>query len=71
MKNNLTLTLKETAELCKSFGWQVDVSILADGISSGRYPFGKVISTGKTKRRTFEIWRADVLAFLQEKGAAV
>ena len=71
MGNKLTLTINETAALCREHGWAVGKEQLAEGIAEGRYPFGKILRVGNTGRRTYEIWKADVLAYLREKGAEV
>lgn len=65
----LTLTVKETAKLCHEHGWRATDRQIAQGIASGRLPFGRVVNTGVTGRNTYEIWAQDVLNFLKEKGA--
>lgn len=71
MENKLTLTINETVALCREHGWVVGKEQLAEGIAEGRYPFGMILRVGNTGRKTYEIWKADVLAYLREKGAEV
>lgn len=67
----LTLTAKETAELCHEYGWRVTQQQIAQGIAEGRFPFGRVVNIGPTGRKSYEIWVQDVLDFLKEKGAEI
>ncbi len=71
MESKLTLTIDEAVALCRRHGWVVGKTQLAEGIAEGRYPFGKILRVGNTGRRTYEIWKTDVLAYLREKGAEV
>ena len=66
-RSNLTMTIGDVAKLFRSFGIPIEVRRLADDIASGLYPFGRVVKTSPNGRRTFEIWRVDVDAFLQSK----
>lgn len=63
----LALTIKEACAICKEYGWIVDKTVMADGIAEGRYPFGRVIGEGTTGRRTFEIFRGDLVRWLEDK----
>lgn len=63
----LTMNLNDVAKLFRENGIPANAAKIADGISSGAYPFGRVVSTSENGRRTFEIWRVDVLAFLQSR----
>ncbi len=61
------LTLNETAALFREYGVAIDQRRIADGIVDGSYPFGRLVGeSGHTGRRTFEIWRKDVVAYLTE-----
>ena len=66
-RSNLTMTIQDVAKLFREYGIPMELGRLADGIASGAYPFGRVVRTSATGRRTFEIWRVDVEAFLQSK----
>lgn len=68
---SLKLSTAEAATLCKAYGYKISADSIARGISAGTVPFGRVVSTGKSGRNTYEIWRKDVVAFLREKGANV
>ena len=57
------LTLAETCAEFRKAGISITNATLADGIASGQYPFGRQLPS-KGNRRSFEIWRKDVLAFL-------
>lgn len=63
----LTMNLTEVAQLFRQHGVPADPNKIADGIATGRYPFGKLIAVSPNGRRTFEIWRVDVLRFLEDK----
>ncbi|MBE6933678.1 MAG: hypothetical protein E7462_01305 [Ruminococcaceae bacterium] len=65
-KPKLTMTLEEVCKLFRSYGIPMEVSRLADEIEAGIYPIGRVIRRG-AQRRSFEIWRCDVEAFIQSK----
>lgn len=69
MKNNsLTMTLGDVCRLFRQHGIPVEASQLADDIEAGIYPFGRLVKKSPTtQRRTFQIWRVDVLAFLKSK----
>ncbi len=66
-KPKLTMTLSDVADLFRSYGIPISLGRLADDIASGVYPFGRVVCTSPDGRRTFEIWRTDVDAFLESK----
>lgn len=66
-RSNLTMTVNDVAKLFRSYGIPIELGRLADDIASGVYPFGRLVKTSATGRRTFEIWRVDVEAFLQSK----
>lgn len=66
------LTLNETAALFREYGIAIDQRRIADGIVDGSYPFGRLVGESEhTGRRTFEIWRKDVVAFLTERSGLV
>lgn len=73
-RSNLTMTIQDVAKLFRDYGIPIELRRLSDGIASGDYPFGRVVRTSPNGRRTFEIWRVDVEAFLQistKKGMKV
>lgn len=61
-----TLTLAQCTEMFRSVGIKMDNKRLADGIRAGVYP-GRIVAIGSTGRTTFEIWRKDMEAFLQDR----
>ena len=66
-RSNMTMTISDVAKLFRQYGIPIELGRLADGIASGHYPFGKVVRVSPKGRRTFEIWRVDVEAFLKSK----
>lgn len=66
-RSNMTMTIQDVAHLFREYGIPIELRRLADGIASGVYPFGRVVRTSANGRRTFEIWRVDVEAFLRSK----
>ena len=66
-RSNRTMTINDVARLFRSYGIPMELGRLADGIASGAYPFGRVVRVSAGGRRTFEIWRVDVEAFLNSK----
>lgn len=66
-RSNLTMTINDVAGLFRSYGIPIEPGRLANDIASGAYPFGRVVKTSAAGRRTFEIWRVDVEAFLKSK----
>lgn len=63
----LSLTLKEACDICKEHGWVIDKAAMGRGIADGRYSFGAVIGEGQTGRKTYEIFRGDLIRWLEEK----
>lgn len=63
----LTMTLREVLLAMRAAGIPVTEKIISDGIASGAYPFGRVVSTGETGRRTLHIFRVDFDAWLESK----
>lgn len=63
----LTVPLEEAAELLRQAGMRISAAEVANGIESGRYPFGRLISVGPTGRRRTEIFRVDLLRWIGEK----
>lgn len=66
-RSPLTMTLNDVCQLFRSYGIPMELGRLADDIANGIYPFGRVIKTSPTGRRSFEIWRVDVEAFIESK----
>lgn len=66
-RSPLTMTLEDVCRLFRSYGIPMEIMRLADGIEAGVYPFGRIVKKSSTGRRTFEIWRVDVEAFLRSK----
>lgn len=66
-RSPLTMTLDDVCKLFRSYGIPMELGRLADDIASGIYPFGRVVRVSPNGRRTFEIWRCDVEAFIKSK----
>lgn len=69
MKNQLKLTvsMEETAAILRQAGLRISAAEVANGLESGRFTFGKVIGVGPTGRRRTEIFRVDLLRWLEGK----
>ena len=67
MADKPRLTLQETAVILREHGFPGCANTIADRIASGHYSFGQIVSVGATNRRTFVIYRADLLRWIQEK----
>lgn len=65
MKNRMSLD-DVVAEL-RDRGFPIGKKTLADMIESGQLPFGSVVSSGATGRRTFLILRSDFEAWADQK----
>lgn len=66
-RSPLTMTIEDVCKLFRSYGIPAESMRMSDDIASGIYPFGRVVKVSPTGRRTFEIWRVDVEAFLKTK----
>ena len=58
------LGLREACEYADSIGWKISPARLSRGIQSGEYGFGKVINTGSTGRKTYEISAAGMQRYI-------
>lgn len=63
----LTMTLREIYYEMRAAGIRCNTKMISAGIASGAYPFGRVVNTGDTGRRTLEIYRVDFEAWLETK----
>ena len=61
-----TMTLSDVYHAMRAVGIRNSPARISAGITSGAYPFGRVVSTGETGRKTFEIYRVDLDAWLQK-----
>jgi len=66
-RSALTMTIEDVCKLFRSYGIPAESMRMADDIASGIYPFGRLVKVSPTGRRTFEIWRVDVEAFLKTR----
>lgn len=57
------MTIKEVADDMRSRGMGMAYKTITDNIANGTFPFGTVINTGETGRRTFLILRRDYEAW--------
>lgn len=53
------MTLADVIKDLQSIGVKTNAKALSDGIASGHYPFGTILNTGETGRRTIQIFRTD------------
>ena len=70
----ITMTVREVYYAMREAGIRCNPTMISAGIASGAYPFGRVVNTGETGRRTLEIYRVDFEDWLaskmpREKGA--
>lgn len=63
----LTMTVREVYYAMRAAGIRCNPTMISAGIASGAYPFGRVVNTGETGRRTLEIYRVDFDAWLESK----
>lgn len=66
-QNVLTMTATECVEVLRKYGVSLSTKTLVDGIASGKYPFGRIISGGNGQRRLVEIFRVDFCEWLYSK----
>lgn len=66
-RSPLTMTIQDVCKLFRSYGIPMETTRLAEDIATGVYPFGRLVKTSANGRRTFEIWRCDVEAFIESK----
>ena len=66
-KNKITMTIMDVYHAMRAAGISTSPTRISAGIASGAYPFGKVIATGETGRRTVEIYQVDFDAWLATK----
>lgn len=60
------MTLAEVLGEMRERGMPIGQGALSDGIENGVFPFGRVMSTGKTGRRQFLILRKDFEAWAEQ-----
>ena len=65
--SKLTMTINDVYLAMRSAGISTNPRRISAGIASGAYPFGRVVGTGPTGRRTVEIFRVDFYAWLESK----
>lgn len=63
----LTMTVREVYYAMRAAGIRCNPTMISAGIAIGAYPFGRVVNTGETGRRTLEIYRVDFEAWLESK----
>ena len=67
MAKSITMTLREVYYEMRDAGIRCSMKVISDGIATGAYPFGRVVNTGETGRRTVQIFRVDFESWLQSK----
>ena len=65
--NKLTMTVLDVYHDMREAVISTNPARISAGIASGAYPFGRVVATGETGRKTFEIFRVDFEAWLESK----
>lgn len=70
MQKSITMTLRDVYYEMRAAGIRCSMKVIADGIASGAYPFGRIVNIGETGRRTVEIFRVDFEAWLASKMPA-
>ena len=63
----ITMTLRETYYAMRAAGIPCNEKMISAGIASGAYPFGRVVNEGETGRRTLQIFRVDLMAWIESK----
>lgn len=63
----LTMTVREAYYAMRAAGIRTSEARISAGIASGAYPFGRVVNVGETGRRTLEIFRVDLDAWIKSK----
>ena len=61
-----TMTLQECAEAMRAKGFRISPARIRDGLESGAYPFGRIVSVGATGRKNTEIFRVMFEAWIRE-----
>ena len=65
------MTIHDACKAFRAAGIPVSTKSMADGIASGRYSFGRVVSVGPNGNRKFEIFPRDLYDWLAGKAAAM
>lgn len=65
-----TMTLYDVCKAFREAGIQTSQQVIADGIASGAYPFGRLVKIGPNGNRRFEIFKKDVYDFLESKAVS-
>lgn len=60
------MTLAECTEEMRAKGFRTSPARIRNGLESGLYPFGRIISVGATGRKATEIYRVKFEAWLRE-----
>lgn len=62
------VTLQEAAVILREHGFPGCANTVGDRIASGHYSFGQVVAVGATNRRTFLIYRNDLMKWIKERA---
>ena len=68
---NPMVSAAEAAQIMRRAGIRTSPTRIVDGIESGAYPFGRIVSVGPSGKRSTEIFRKDLYDFLRQKGIEV
>lgn len=63
----LTMSLSDVVRELRRYGMHTSPTRVGDAIANGHYTFGRLVSTGPTGRREFEIFQTDFDRWLQER----
>lgn len=67
ISNSPTIRLAEVVKIMRDNGFRTSEKTVADLIEAGKYPFGELVRTGTTGRRTFVIFAVDFEKWLESK----
>lgn len=59
--------LHDVCHAMQKAGMRTSPMAVANGIATGAYPFGRIVSTGPNGRRSFEIFKVDFYAWLKTR----
>lgn len=64
--NKITMTTQEVSSRLREVGVHFSKETIVDGIASGLFPFGRVIRSGESGRRTILVFRRDLEQWIKD-----
>lgn len=64
--NKITMTTQEVSSRLREVGVHFSKEMIVDGIASGLLPFGRVIRSGESGRRTILVFRKDLEQWIKD-----